>query len=49
MWTVIIILLVLWLTGLVSSYSMGGFIHILLVVSVILLIIRLISGRKAAL
>ena len=49
MWTVIIILLVLWLTGLVSSYSMGGFIHILLVVAVILLIVRLISGRKAAL
>ncbi len=49
MWTVIIILLVLWLTGLVSSYSMGGFIHILLVVAVILLIIRLVSGRKAAL
>lgn len=41
-----IILLVLWLLGLVSSYTIGGFIHILLVVAVIILLVRLIQGRK---
>ena len=47
LWTILIILLVLWLLGLVSSYTMGGFIHVLLVVAVILLIFRLVTGRKA--
>ena len=47
LWTIFIILLVLWLVGLVSSYTMGGFIHVLLVVAVIVLIIRLVTGRKA--
>jgi hypothetical protein len=46
LWTILIILLVLWLLGLVSSYTMGGFIHILLVIAVILLIVRLVKGRK---
>ncbi len=46
MWTIVIILLVLWLAGMVSSHSMGGYIHILLVVAVIVLIIRLVTGRR---
>ncbi|MCB0728798.1 MAG: lmo0937 family membrane protein [Ignavibacteria bacterium] len=46
LWTIIVILLVLWLLGLVSSYTMGGFIHILLVVAVVILIVRLLQGRK---
>ncbi len=47
LWTIFVILLVLWLLGLVTSYTLGGFIHILLVVAVVILIINLISGRKA--
>ena len=43
---VAIILIVLWLLGLVSSYTIGGFIHILLVVAVIMLLVRLIQGRR---
>ena len=46
LWTILIILLVLWALGMVTSYTMGGFIHILLVVAVITLIVRLISGRR---
>jgi hypothetical protein len=46
LWTIFIILLVLWLLGLVSSYTMGGFIHILLILAVIVLVIRLITGRN---
>jgi hypothetical protein len=46
LWTILGILLVLWLLGMVSSYTMGGFIHILLVVAVIILVIRLVSGRR---
>ncbi len=46
LWTIFVILLVLWLLGLVTSYTMGGFIHILLVVAVIILIFRLVSGRR---
>jgi hypothetical protein len=46
LWTVFVILLILWLLGLVTSYTMGGFIHILLVVAVIILIFRLVSGRR---
>jgi Family of unknown function (DUF5670) len=48
LWTIFVILLVLWLLGLVSSYTMGGFIHILLVLAVIVLIINLVSGRRTA-
>jgi hypothetical protein len=47
LWTIFVILLVLWLLGLVTSYTMGGFIHILLVVAVAILLINLISGRRA--
>ena len=46
LWTIFVILLVLWLVGLVSSYTLGGFIHLLLVVAVVVLIINLISGRR---
>ena len=48
LWTILVILLVLWLLGMITSYTMGGFIHILLVVAVIVLIIRLVSGRRVA-
>jgi hypothetical protein len=46
LWTIFVILLVLWLLGLVSSYTLGGFIHILLVLAVVVLIINLVSGRR---
>jgi hypothetical protein len=45
LWTLFVILLVLWLLGMVSAYTLGGFIHILLVVAVIILLFRLFSGR----
>jgi hypothetical protein len=45
LWTIFVILLVLWLLGLVSSYTLGGFIHLLLVIAVIVLVIQLIQGR----
>lgn len=47
LWTIAVILLVLWLLGLVSSYTVGGYIHILLVLAIIAVIIRLIQGRSA--
>jgi hypothetical protein len=46
LWTLFIVLLVLWLLGVVSSYTLGGFIHILLVLAVIALIFQLIGGRR---
>jgi len=46
LWTVFVILLVLWLLGMVSSYTMGGFIHILLVVAIVVVLINLIQGRR---
>lgn len=49
LWTIFVILLVLWLLGLVSSYTLGGFIHILLVLAVVVLLINLLSGRRPAL
>jgi hypothetical protein len=49
LWTIFVILLVLWLLGLVSSYTLGGYIHILLVIAVVVLMINLISGRRPAL
>jgi hypothetical protein len=44
--TIAVVLIILWLLGLVSSYTLGGFIHILLVVAVILIVVRLIQGRR---
>ena len=46
LWTIFVILLVLWLLGLVTSYTLGGFIHILLVLAVVVLIFNLLSGRR---
>jgi hypothetical protein len=46
LYTVAVVLLILWLLGLVSSYTIGGFIHILLVVAVAVILIRIISGRR---
>lgn len=46
LWTIAVILLVLWALGLVSAYTMGGFIHLLLVVAVVMVLVRLIGGRK---
>lgn len=48
MWTIAVILTVLWVLGLVTSYTMGGFIHILIVVAVITVLIRVIQGRRLA-
>jgi hypothetical protein len=47
LWTIFVILLVLWFLGLVSSYTLGGFIHILLVIALAVLLIQLITGRRA--
>ena len=47
LWTIAVILIVLWLLGLVSSYTMGGFIHVLLVLAVIVVVMNLIQGRRA--
>lgn len=47
LWTISVILIILWLLGLVSSYTMGGFIHILLVVAIVVVLVRVIHGKKA--
>ena len=46
LWTVAVILIVLWLLGQLTSYTMGGFIHILLVIAIIMVLVRLIQGRR---
>ncbi len=46
LWTILVILLILWLLGLVSGYTLGGFVHILLVIAVIVVVVRLIQGKK---
>jgi hypothetical protein len=46
LWTIAVILVVLWLLGLVSSYTMGGFIHVLLVIAIVVILINVIQGRK---
>jgi Family of unknown function (DUF5670) len=46
LWTIFVILLVLWALGMITSYSMGGLIHVLLVVAVVILVINLIQGRR---
>ncbi len=48
LWTIFVVLLVLWLLGMVSSYTLGGFIHILLILAVITLIFNLVTGRRSA-
>lgn len=48
LYTIAVVLLILWLLGLVTSYSLGGFIHILLVIAIVMVLFNLISGRKRA-
>ena len=48
LWTIFVMLLILWLLGLVSSYTLGGYIHLLLVVAVIILVVNLLTGRRGA-
>jgi hypothetical protein len=47
LYTIAVVLLVLWLLGLVTSYTMGGFIHILVVIAVVMVLVNLISGRRS--
>jgi hypothetical protein len=46
LWTIAVILLVLWVLGLITSYTMGGFIHILLVIAIVVVLLRVIRGRR---
>ncbi len=46
LWTIFVVLLVLWLLGMVTSYTFGGFVHLLLVLAVIVLVFQLVSGRR---
>jgi hypothetical protein len=48
LWTIAVVLTVLWLLGLVSSYTMGGFVHILLVLAIVMVLVRIIQGRRVA-
>jgi hypothetical protein len=48
LWTIFVILLVLWLAGVVSSYTLGGYIHILLIVALVVVVVNLIQGRSPA-
>jgi len=47
LWTIAVVLIILWLLGLLTSYTMGGFIHILLVIAIIVVLVRVIQGRRA--
>jgi hypothetical protein len=46
LWTIVVVLLILWLLGLVTSYTLGGLIHLLLVIAIIMVIVNLLSGRR---
>ncbi|MDD5286520.1 MAG: lmo0937 family membrane protein [Desulfuromonadaceae bacterium] len=46
LWTICVVLIILWLLGIVTSYTMGGLIHILLVIAIIVVLVRVIQGRK---
>jgi len=46
LWTIFVVLVILWMLGLVSGYTIGGFIHILLVIAVVVVLIRIIQGRR---
>jgi len=46
LWTIFVILLIMWALGLVTSYTMGGFVHILLVIALVVLVINLVQGRR---
>ena len=47
LWTIFVVLLVLWALGLVTSYTMGGMIHLLLVVALVMLVVQVLSGRRS--
>jgi hypothetical protein len=47
LWTIVVILVILWILGLATSYTMGGLIHILLVIAIVIILINVISGRRA--
>jgi len=47
LWTIAVILIILWLVGVVSSYTLGGFIHILLVIALVVIVIQFLQGRRA--
>lgn len=47
LWTIAVVLIILWLLGLVTSYTMGGFIHVLLVIAIVIVLLRVIQGRRA--
>ena len=47
LWTICVVLIILWLLGMITAYTMGGLIHILLVVAIIVVLVRVIQGRKA--
>jgi hypothetical protein len=47
LWTIFVVLFILWLLGMVSSYTLGGFFHLLLILAIVALVIQLISGRRA--
>jgi hypothetical protein len=49
LWTIFVVLLILWLLGMVTSYTMGGFIHVFLVIAVVVLVIQLLQGRRSIL
>jgi hypothetical protein len=46
LWTIVVVLLILWLLGVATSYTLGGFVHVLLVLAVIVVLVRIIQGRK---
>ena len=46
LWTIFVILMILWLLGLVSGYTIGGFIHVLLVIAIVVVLVRIIQGRR---
>jgi len=46
LWTIFVVLLVLWLLGLITSYTMGGFIHVLLVIAIVVVLVQVIQGRR---
>jgi len=46
LWTIFVILMILWLLGMVSSYTLGGYIHVLLVIAIVVVLIRVIQGRN---
>ena len=46
LWTIAVVMIVLWLLGMVSSYTMGGFVHLLLVIAVVMVLVNIIQGRR---